>query len=236
VPIVELSGVVKEYRAIRPLRIAALSIEDGQRVAISGLDRDGAELFVNLVNGAVLPDQGRVQVFGRSTADIGSDTEWLASLDRFGVLTERAVLLEGSTLAQNLALPFTLEIDPMPPDVRRRVEALAAEVALPADRLDLPIGDAPVPFRLRVHLGRAIALEPRLLLLEHPTASLPAGESGPFAETVLRLALARRMGVIALTEDAAFAGIVAEQAYKLHGGTGVLTSTRGWRRWLTLDE
>jgi ABC-type transporter Mla maintaining outer membrane lipid asymmetry ATPase subunit MlaF len=232
VPIVELTGVVKEYRALRPLRIAALSVDEGQRVAVAGLDRNAAELFVNLVNGAVLPDQGRVHVFGRSTADIGSDTEWLTSLDWFGVVTERAVLLEGSTLAQNLALPFSLEIDPMPPDVRRQVEAIAADVQLPADRLDLPIGDAPVPFRLRVHLARAIALGPRLLLLEHPTASLPPGEGRPFAETVLRLALARRMAVIALTEDAAFADIVAEQAYKLNGGTGVLTSTRGWRRWI----
>jgi ABC-type transporter Mla maintaining outer membrane lipid asymmetry ATPase subunit MlaF len=232
VPSVELIGVVKHYRALRPLRIADLSVEEGERVAIAGLDRDAAELFVNLVNGAVLPDEGSVSVFGRSTADIGDDRDWLTSLDRFGVVTERAVLLEGSTLAQNLALPLTLAIDPMPPEVRSRVEALASDVGLPAERLDLPIGDAPVPLRLRVHLGRAVALGPRLLLMEHPTASLPAGEAKPFAQIVRQIALARRMGIIALTEDGVFADIVADRALKLHGGTGQLTSTRGWRRWL----
>jgi len=39
---------------------------------------------------------------------------WLASLDRFGIISPRAVLLTHSTLAQNLAIPFTLEIEPVP--------------------------------------------------------------------------------------------------------------------------
>ncbi|HEY8550438.1 MAG TPA: ATP-binding cassette domain-containing protein [Vicinamibacterales bacterium] len=230
--IVELVDVLKDYRGLRPLRVASLAVEEGQRVAIAGLDRNAAEVFVNLVNGAVLPDRGDVKVQGRSTRDIANDTEWLQALDWFGVVTERAVLLEGSTFAQNLALPFSLEIDPLPPDVRMKVEALAREVGLPADRLDRPVGDAPPAVRLRAHLARAVALDPRVLLLEHPTASLPPGESRPFAEVVRDVAVARRLTVIALTEDTTFADIVADRALKLHGGTGALTSTRGWRRWL----
>jgi ABC-type transporter Mla maintaining outer membrane lipid asymmetry ATPase subunit MlaF len=228
----ELTGVVKDYRGLRPLRIADLAVEDGERVAISGLDRSAAEVFVDLVNGALLPDAGVVRVLGRTTADITEADDWLAWLDAFGILTHRAVLLEASTLAQNLALPLSLEIDPMPADLRATVEALAAETDLPAERLDRPIGDAPPAVRLRAHLAKALALGPRVVLLEHPTITLDPGDVRPFAETVKRVAEARGLTVVALTEDAAFADVAATHSYKLNGGTGALTSTRGWRRFL----
>ena len=222
----ELAGVVKDYRGLRPLRIADFVVEEGERAAISGLDRQAAEVFVDLVNGALL------RVLGRSTADITEGDDWLSWLDAFGILTQRAVLLESSSLAQNLALPLSLEIDPMPADLRATVDALAAEVDLPAERLDRPIGDAPPIVRLRAHLGKALALGPRVVLLEHPTITLDPADVRPFAETVKRVAEARRLTVVALTEDAVFADVVTTRAYKLNGGTGALTSTRGWRRFL----
>jgi ABC-type transporter Mla maintaining outer membrane lipid asymmetry ATPase subunit MlaF len=230
---VELQGVVKDYRALRPLRIAALSVAEGERVALSGLDRPAAEVFVDLVNGALLPDTGVVRVFGRATADITQGDEWLAWLDAFGILTHRAVLLESSSLAQNLALPLSIEIDPMPADVRAKVEALAAAVELPAERLDRPIHDATPAMRLRAHLAKALALGPRLLLLEHPTLTLDPADVPAFAAIVAREAQVRGLTVVTITEDAAFADVVATRAYKLNGATGALTSTRGWRRFLS---
>jgi ABC-type transporter Mla maintaining outer membrane lipid asymmetry ATPase subunit MlaF len=232
-PAIELAGVVKDYRALRPLRVAALSAEAGDRVALSGFDRAGAEVFVDLVNGALLPDQGVVRIFGRATADITDGDEWLAWLDAFGVITERAVLLSGSSLAQNLAIPLSLEIDPMPAELRRQVEALAAEVDLPAERLDRPLGDAPPLVRQRAHLAKAVALGPKVLLCEHPTAALDPADARRFGETIRRVAEARRLTVIALTEDGVFADLVATRAYRVNGATGALTSTRGWRRLLS---
>jgi ABC-type transporter Mla maintaining outer membrane lipid asymmetry ATPase subunit MlaF len=230
---IELVGVVKDYRGLRPLRVADLVVAPGDRVALAGLDRAAAEVFVDLVNGALLPDAGVVRVLGRSTAEITESDDWLTWLDAFGILTQRAVLLESSTLAQNLALPLSLDIDPMPADLRARVAALATEVDLPAERLDRPIGDASAVVRLRTHLAKALALGPKVLLLEHPTVTLDPADVRPFAETVGRVAAARALTVVALTEDAGFADVVATRAYKLNGGTGGLTSTRGWRRFLS---
>ena len=62
-------------------------------------------MFVHLVTGASVPDEGAVKVAGRDTRDIATDTEWLTSLDRFGIVTHRAVLLDGMSVAANLALP-----------------------------------------------------------------------------------------------------------------------------------
>jgi ABC-type lipoprotein export system ATPase subunit len=231
-PAIALADVVKDYRGLRPLRVRALTVGARERVAIAGLDRAAAEVFVNLVNGATLPDSGVVRVFGESTDAIATDTAWLASLDRFGIVTERAVLLEAASVEQNMALPFSLEIDPMPADLQRRVRTLAGELSIDEATLASRAGDVPPVLRMRIHLARALAAEPRVLLMEHPTASLPREDVIPFAEIVDRLSGIRGLAVVALTDDEAFAGIVAKRRLKLNGATGVLSDARGWRRWL----
>ena len=231
-PVLEMQDVVKDYRGLRPLRIAALTVASGERVAIEGLDQAAAETFVNLVNGAYVPDAGAVLVFGVSTADIATDTAWLASLDRFGMVTERAVLLEGAPIDQNLALPFSLDLDPMPDDVRTRVAALAAELELGNETLALRAGEASPAVRARVQLARAIALDPELLLMEHPTASLERSDVKSYAALVRRMAEARTLTLVSVSNDREFSDAVATTSLKLNPGTGALSSNQGWRRWL----
>ena len=95
-PILSLSNIVKDYRGLRPLRIEHLEVGPGDRVAIGGLDQPAAEVLVNLVTGATLPESGSFHVFGRATSAIADSAEWLAIADRFGIVSERAVLLEGA--------------------------------------------------------------------------------------------------------------------------------------------
>jgi predicted ABC-type transport system involved in lysophospholipase L1 biosynthesis ATPase subunit len=231
-PVVEIDAVTKDYRGLRPLRIASLVVREGERVAIAGFDRVTAEIFVNMINGAILPDSGDVRVFGTSTREIADSDEWLASLDRFGIITERAVLLDGMSIAQNLALPFSLDIDPLTGDVLERVRSLAQEVVIDEPLLDRPAVQAEVLTRLRVHLGRALAVDPRVLLMEHPTASMAREDVPAFARLIKATVERRGITLIALTEDTEFADVVADTALKLQAGTGAITSARGWRRWL----
>lgn len=230
-PAIEIVGVTKSYAALRPLRIAALAVAPGERVALSGIDAGGAELLVNLVTGASLPDEGEVRVFGRRTADIPDGDEWLASLDRFGIISERGVLLEGSTVIQNVALPFTLDIDPVQDDARREVMALGIECDIPYDWLEQPVGTVPAAVRARVHLARALALGPQLLLLEHPTAAVPEVERAGFGAVVARVCEARGLAALAITFDTAFAAAAAHRTLTLQPATGQLVPARRlwWR-------
>jgi ABC-type transporter Mla maintaining outer membrane lipid asymmetry ATPase subunit MlaF len=230
-PAIAIDGLVKDYRGLRPLRVAALKVEPGERVAVSGIDAAGAEVLVNLVNGASLPDQGVVRVNGRSTADIPDADAWLASLEQFGIVTTRAVLLEGATVRQNLAIPFTLAIDDLPREVLERVNGLAAEVAIDAAVLDTPAADAGAEVRLRVHLGKSLALAPRLLLLEHPTLGLDPAHVPAFAATVVGLCVQRRLTALVISNDQPFIQAVATRALTLQPGTGDLVEPRWWQRW-----
>jgi putative ABC transport system ATP-binding protein len=230
-PVIQVTGLIKNYSGLRPLRVQSLTVGAGERVSVSGLDATAAEVFVNLVNGAIVPDQGEVRVFGRATTDIADEAAWLEFLDRFGIVTPRAVLLEGQTVLQNLVLPFTLAIDAVPADVQHRTRELAALTGIGDQWLDRRAGDAPAQVRMRIHLARALALGPDLLLLEHPTAQIEPAHVKAFAATVRDVVVARRLTALAVTQDDAFADVVADRAYRLQPGTGVLATTRGWRRW-----
>jgi ABC-type transporter Mla maintaining outer membrane lipid asymmetry ATPase subunit MlaF len=230
-PLVTVRGLVKAYDALRPLRLSALEVWPGERVALSGLDATAAEVFVNLLNGAILPDEGEIRLFGRETSDIRNGEEWFAVLDRLGIVSPRAVLLEGLTVRQNLALPFSLEIDIVPPDVDVRLRQLAVLAGVDDSWLDVPVGTAPRHVRMRVHLARALARGPELLLLEHPTAALDRADVPGFARAVREISTVRRVAVVAATEDDPFARGLAGRMLKLHPATGALAGARGWRRW-----
>lgn len=207
--IIEFRGVEKALGEPLPLRLSDFSFREHERVVLSGLPGVMGEAFMNLVIGALVPDAGDVIVFGKNTRDIRTDTEWLQSLDRFGLVSNRAVLLDQSTVAQNLALPLTLAIDPMAPETRAEVEALAREVELPLEILDRPVNalggavDA-VSVRARMHLARALAHRPRVLLLEHPTIGTHLGRY-QFGARLRAIADARKLSVIAVSDDDQFA-------------------------------
>jgi putative ABC transport system ATP-binding protein len=218
--VIHLAGVVKNVGGLRPLRVADLAVAIGERVALGGVDAPAAEALVNLITGAVLPDQGRINVAGTDTAAIADGDAWLASLDRFGIVSERAVLLESSTLLQNLALPLTLEIDAIPPEIKRRVESLATEVGLPVDRLGNQAATSTRGERMRALVARALALDPAILLLEHPSANVPRELAAPLGRDLAAIIDRRRITALAITEDAEFAKPFASRWITVDGATG----------------
>jgi putative ABC transport system ATP-binding protein len=222
----DLVGVSKDYRGLRPLRIERLTVAGGERVAILGLDQASAEVLVNLLTGATLPDQGRVSVLGRSTADIADGAEWLASVDRLGLVTERAILLEELDVVQNLAIPFTLDIEPPPDDVRGRAVALAEEVGLEEAAWNRPVARLDAAGRMRVRLARALAFQPALLLLEHASAGLAVDEASALGAAVRSAAARRGAALIALTADERFARAVADRVLEWRPATGALVERR----------
>ena len=223
-PVLELSDVSKDYRGLRPLRIANLVVRPGEHIAILGLDQITAEVFVNLITGATLPDRGVVRLFGRSTTAIADSADWLAVVDRFGIVSRRAVLLDSLTVVQNLAMPFTLEIEPPADDIRRRAVRLAQRVGLAEASLDRPVAELGPSGHARVRLGRALALDPAVVILEHPTAEVSREEVRALAVQFRDVPTA----TIALTADLEFAEAVASRCLTLDAATGRLGGRSGW--------
>lgn len=229
-PIVSVRDLVKDHRALRPLRVRELDVRGGDVVSIDGIDLATAEVFVHLVTGGALPDTGEVRLFGQDTRTIADGEAWLKSLDGLGIVSARAVLVEAFTPLQNIAMPLTLEVDPINPRVLPTAGALAREAGLDAAHVDVPVGALDPLAAMRTHLGRALALDPALLIVEHPSASLPRGSVEAYAADVARAAAARGAALIALTSDELFAKALGGRRLKLDAASGDLRPVGAFNR------
>ncbi|MGE0450655.1 MAG: ATP-binding cassette domain-containing protein [Vicinamibacterales bacterium] len=220
--LIEVASISKQYGALRPLRLQSLSLAPGDRVALMGLDQPAAEVLINLLTGASLPDTGQIRLFGRPTEEISDSTDWLATLDRLGLVSERAALLGPMTVLQNLAMPFSLDVEPPPPEIAALAGAIADEVGLPEPLWDRRAGDLDEATRMRVRLGRALAFNPSLLLLEHPSATLARQDVERFARDVRHVASRRALALLTITADVEFARAANIQTLVLEPATGRL--------------
>ena len=231
--LVDIRGVTKDYQSLRPLRVAELTVREGQSIALVGFDRAMAEVLVNLITGASLPDTGTITVFGEPTTAIRDPDAWVDTLDRFGLISERALLVDRFTAEQNLAMPLSLEIENMSASLRAHAHGLAEEVRLPLEELPRPTGSLSTVSQLRVRLGRALALGPRVLLAEHPNALTSAADARLFAVDYANVISERQLASLVMTADESFASAIADEVFTLQPGSGILRPSPRWRRWFS---
>jgi len=125
-------------------------------------------------------------------------------LDRFGLVSERAALIDVISIEQNIAVPLTLELLPVADAVRDRVRALAHEVGLDETKLarqpreaDGRPGPAAVSPGPRARSVPAPARSPDLVARAWPRGCARA--------IVARVCRARGIAAVAVTEDRSFA-------------------------------
>ena len=231
--LIDVRDTVKDYRGLRPLRVQQLDVREGESIALLGFDQDMAEVFVNLLTGAILPDSGTITVFGERTDAIPDVEAWVRTLDQFGLISDRAVMLDQLTAEQNLAMPISLHIETMPGDVRDRVRALGREVGLTSAELASAAGSLQPLARQRLRLGRALALDPRVVLAEHPNAPLSGPDTLAFAGVFREVVARRGIAALVLTAITEFATAISPRVLVLQPATGVLKASSAWRRWLS---
>ena len=227
---IDVRDVQKDYRALRPLRVRALEVREGESLALLGFDQAAAEVFVNLITAATVPDAGEIRIFGRPTTAIQDADTWLSSLDCFGIVSERAVLLDSMTVEENLTMPLTMALHDVDTAVRAKVEALAMEVGLSRSDMVRPVAALNASARLRLRLGRALAPDPRIVLSEHPNASLEPADVSAFATDYARVIATRGVASVVVTADPTFASAVAPRILTLQPATGELRPPSTWRR------
>jgi ABC-type multidrug transport system ATPase subunit len=141
------AGVARRYGEVEALAATDLDLGAGETVALVGPNGAGKSTLLAILAGALEPTAGRVE----RTARIG----WVP---------QRPAHYARLTVRENLALFAELE------DVdRARVGVLLDRFELPADRAS---GDLSIGNRQRLNVALSLLAEPRVLLLDEPTAAL----------------------------------------------------------------
>ncbi len=212
-PIIDLAGVSRRYGGHQALDHVSLAVEAGTFVALVGGSGSGKTTLLKTINGLVRPDSGRVSVAGE---DVGA-AEPHRLRRRIGYAFQEVGLFPHLTVAENIAVtPRLLGWDKA--RIAARVAELLALVALPADVAGRPPSALSGGQRQRVGVARALAAEPKIMLLDEPFGALD-----PLTRDALGAdyrALHERLGLttIMVTHDMAEAVLLADRIVVLQAG------------------
>jgi putative ABC transport system ATP-binding protein len=172
--VIETRGLAHGYERAMSLRFADVSVPQGGTLLLRGPSGSGKSTWLALAAGLLTPTEGELRVAGQTVAALkgGRRDRWRAR--SIGFLPQRLLLSEALSVADNLGLVFFAagrSVD------RAAIAAVlgALGVAALADRkpAQLSVGQAQ-----RVALARALLNQPRVLLVDEPTASLDDAACG----------------------------------------------------------
>jgi len=167
---VSVSGLKKSFNGNAVLKGVDLSLAPGETVAILGRSGTGKSVFLKLVIGLQLPDEGSVQVHGKEVPGLPIN-ELNEIRKKIGFLFQQAALYDSLTVEENVAFPLRRHTQMSASERRDRVQELLSSVGMEEHLAKLP-SEISGGMQKRVGLARALALDPDILLLDEPTAGL----------------------------------------------------------------
>jgi ABC-type transporter Mla maintaining outer membrane lipid asymmetry ATPase subunit MlaF len=202
-------------RGTAALRGVSLRVAEGESVAVVGDDQPSLTLLVRCCGGLVRPDRGRVRVAGLDVA--AAERRALLDLRRtVGYVSIHGGLLANMSLRDNVELPMRYHGRLPAAAISERAAHLLDEAGLAA-RADEDASTMPAEIQKCVAYLRAVALEPRVLLVEDPSALLhPRGRT--IVRRLHQQLRARGVTVLVTDDDDAFAAELTDRQLTVEEG------------------
>ena len=188
----ETRGLCKSFGALRVSNEIDFRLEAGGRHALIGPNGAGKTTFVNLVTGALAPSEGRILLDGADVTGMSQAQRVKRGLVRTFQIT---TLFRGLTVLENVTLAVGERLgvagDLLRPAGRRRdvvEEAFALLDRLGvADEALRPVKELAYGRQRLVEIAVALAMQPKVLLLDEPAAGVPSTESGTIIDVIEQL-------------------------------------------------
>lgn len=210
---IELAGVSKRYGAHAALDDVSLTVAEGQFVALVGGSGSGKTTLLKIINGLIRPDAGRVAV---SDEDVSATAPHLLRR-RIGYVFQEVGLFPHLSVAENIGVtPRLLGWDKA--RIAARVAELLDLVALPAAVADRAPAALSGGQRQRVGVARALAAEPRLMLMDEPLGALDPVTRDALGADYRALHERLVLTTVMVTHDMAEAVLLADRIVVLKAG------------------
>jgi phospholipid/cholesterol/gamma-HCH transport system ATP-binding protein len=192
-----------------------LDVPDGATTVLIGASGSGKSVTLKHVVGLLHPDAGRVEVDGREVDSLDDD-ELVALRRQVGYVFQSAALFDSMTLEENVRMGLARQQLPEAEVAARTAEALAI-VGL-AEAAESYPAEVSGGMRKRAGIARAIALRPRYILWDEPTAGLDPVTSATMDRLMRRTAAELGTTSLVVTHDMRSAFTVGDRIAMLHEG------------------
>jgi branched-chain amino acid transport system ATP-binding protein len=213
------SSVSRSFAGVEALRDISLELRQGEVVGLIGPNGAGKSTLVNVLSGFDRPTRGRVFLGERDV------TRWPAfRRGRRGLARtfQHSHAFGGLTVRENVEVS-ALGVGASQREAATRAKELLGLLGL-AEHADQPASSLPHGDERRLGVARALATEPRFVLMDEPAAGLPEAEIPRFA-TAVGTVRERGAGVLLVDHNVALVLEVCERIHVLDQGTTLAEGT-----------
>ncbi len=198
-PLLELSAVTKQFGGLTAVEAVTFNVYPGQIVSIIGPNGAGKTTVFNLITGLYRPSSGTIRLAGQSLVGLSPDKVVLRGLAR---TFQNIRLFNNMTVVENVLVGLHTQLKAgiigslfRPPAVvreeanahKRAIELLSFFGMALLEHQEEYVMNLSYADRRRVEIARALAANPRLLLLDEPTAGMNEAETLEAVKYIRRL-------------------------------------------------
>jgi branched-chain amino acid transport system ATP-binding protein len=219
--VLEARGIHKRYGGLAALSDVDLTVAKGQFVAVIGPNGAGKSTLLNVLTGLAMPDEGKVELDGKTITRMATHRRIRAGLGRtfqHGRVFARLSVLE------NVMTGAAIRGDLSEARLREVAMEVIAQTGL-ADEAHEAIGSLSYGRRRMVELARALACRPNVLLLDEPAAGLNSGEVDQLVDRLTQLRASHGLAIVLIEHNMGMVMRLAERIFVLNFGCKIAEGT-----------
>jgi branched-chain amino acid transport system ATP-binding protein len=214
------AGLFRSFEGVRALEDVHLELHRHEVVGLIGPNGAGKSTLVNVLSGFDVPSAGTVELEGRDITRWSAHRRGRAGLAR---TFQHSRAFRTLSVRENVEVA-ALGVGSRTQLARRRAAELVELLGL-KDHADLPAGRLPHGHERRLGVARALATQPRFVLMDEPAAGLPEAEVPDFAAVVRSLRDDHEVGVLLIDHNMALVMEVCDRIHVLDQGRTLAQGT-----------
>lgn len=182
---------------VQALKDVSFSLKKGEFAAVVGQSGSGKSTLLHCIGGLDTPTEGKILLDGEDLFALDEKKRTVFRRRNIGFMFQAFHLIEELNVEQNIAFPLLL--DYQKPD-RQRIDELLAMLGLTERRSHLP-GQLSGGQKQRVAIGRALIMQPTLILADEPTGNLDSKSSRDVMDLLLHAARQYQQTILMITHN-----------------------------------
>jgi polar amino acid transport system ATP-binding protein len=220
VAMLKIEGLEKSFNGNKVLKGVNLELKEGEITVIVGPSGGGKTTLLRCVSGLIQPDNGSIIVDNKYLYKAGRTSDKAEELiirKNIGLVFQSFNLFPHMNVLENISEAPRVVLGIESVQAKQRAREILGYLGLEEKQLSYPC-ELSGGQKQRVAIGRALAMEPKLICFDEPTSALDPSMTGEVASLVRKVSHEKNMTVLIITHDMSFATMVADRILSMNNG------------------